>query len=439
MKKWLKFFFLGFFSHASSRDGLKRGYTTVFLSLVLSLVFIWSGFLFSFMLPFGAQYKASPDFRSTAYAVFANLDPEKRIDAKIENGTLLAKKHDGEYGGSLLINTLESESDKEIYSVNGYEVVLDTRSADTLAEIEAYCVSNDGKNTVITYEEYLTLSDVARLNFDFKLKYTGNALILNDETVEKYRAYLDGKGEGEKTQVKNLSSELASGKITKDEYARAIYELYFKSYYPSIEAYEAASSVPLLRNYYYHNYINNGTKNYLFIFDDCLTGSYEAGRRDVSFYGFYNKLENGDIVNEGLSGKEANLAIDKFIKSTYKANWGINAYACFINTVTVAPFLALMVFVATLLTYSILKLKGVKSVSSIGGALKIIGSFVWFSGVISCVLSVILSFIVGKSLINALPPVLFFLALLIRSIIFAIYENKLYLKESAQKADKTEV
>ena len=438
MKKRLKFFFLGFFSHKASREGARCGYTSVFLSMILSLVFIWSGSLFSFMLPFGAHYRGSPDFKSTAYAVFANPDEKKQIDAKIENGTLLAKKHGGEYGDSLLINTLTSEADKEIYSVNGYEVVLDTRPADTLAEIEAYCVSNDGKETVITYEEYLTLSDVARLNFDFKLKYTGNALVLSDETVEEYRAYLDGKGEAEKTQVENLSSDLAGGKITKDEYARAIYELYFKSYYPSIESYETASSVPLLRNYYYHNYINNGTKNYLFIFDDCLTGSFKAGKREISFYGFYNKLENGDIVDEGLSGKEANLAVDKFIKSTYKANWGINAYACFVNTVTIAPFLALMALVATLLTYSMLKLKGVKSVSSIGGALKIIGSFIWFSGVIACVLSVVCSFIVGQRLINALPPVIFFVSLLIRSIIFAIYENKLHLKESAQNADETE-
>ena len=42
--------------------------------------------------------------------------------------------------------------------------------ADTFAEIEAYCVSNDGKNTVISYEDYLTLSEVARLNFDFKIR-----------------------------------------------------------------------------------------------------------------------------------------------------------------------------------------------------------------------------------------------------------------------------
>ena len=438
MKKWFKCFFLGFFSHRLAKESSKRGYTAVFLSLVLALVFIWSGFLGAYMLPFGTQYGNSPDFKSTAHAVFANTDPAKRIEAEIENGRLRVKGG-GEYAEGLLINTFASDADKQSYSVGGYDVIVDLRAADTLAEIEAYCVSNDGKETKISYAEYLTLSDVARLNFDFKIRYTGEALSLNDAAVAGYKAYLAGSGEEGKGAVAELDKELAEGKLTSDEYGRKIYELYFEAYYPEIKEYEKESKVPLLRNYYYHQYLNGGKQKYLFIFDDCMTGAFETKMgKNISFYGFYEKLDDGAVVESGAVGKAANKTVDRFIKDAYKANLSLNVYACFTSTVMLAPFLALMIMVATIMSYSIMKLKGVKSIPTLGGMLQSVGSFVWFSGVISAVLSVIGSFIVGRGLINALPPVTFFVALLIRSIVFAVYENKLYIKESEQ-AEQTEV
>ena len=181
MKKWIRFFSLGFFSHKLSKESTKRGYGNFLLGLLLTLIFLWVSFVGGDMLPFAAHYKNSPDFVATAHSVFANSDVNKRIEAEIENGVLKVRKHGNEYTEAILVNTFENEADKQNYSVNGYNVIIDTRPADTLAEIEAYCISNDGQNLIISYEEYLTLSTVARLNFDFKLKYTGNSLELNDE------------------------------------------------------------------------------------------------------------------------------------------------------------------------------------------------------------------------------------------------------------------
>jgi len=170
-----------------------------------------------------------------------------------------------------------------------------------------------------------------------------------------------------------------------------------------------------------------------------MTGAFETKMgKNISFYGFYEKLDDGAVVESGAVGKAANKTVDRFIKDAYKANLSLNVYACFTSTVMLAPFLALMIMVATILSYSIMKLKEVKSIPTLGGMLQSVGSFVWFSSVISAVLSVIGSFIVGRGLINALPPVTFFVALLIRSIVFAVYENKLYIKESEQ-AEQTEV
>ena len=165
MKKWFRFFSLSFFSHKSAKESVRRGYTNVFLGFVLALAFLFVGFIGAQMLPFGLHYNNSPDFSATVRNVFANADVEKRIYAEIENGDLKVKKYGGEYSPGLLVNTFENDADKQIYSVNGYGVVVDSRPADTLAEIEAYCISNDGKATEISYSDYLTLSEVAKLNF----------------------------------------------------------------------------------------------------------------------------------------------------------------------------------------------------------------------------------------------------------------------------------
>lgn len=424
MKKWFEFFCLSFFSHKISKGAARRGYTNVFLGFVLALVLLWTAFFSGDMLPFGVHYGNSPDFAATAHSVFANADADKSIYAKIENGDLKLGRQGSEYSESLFVNTLERDSDKENYSVGNYNIIVDSRTADTLAEVEAYCVSNDGKNTEISYEEYLTLSEVARLNFDFKLRYTGEALMLNDESVAGYIEYLDGAGDESRSKIEKLTNDLSENIIAKSEYNRAIYELYFTNYYPDITEYESSSAVPLLRNYYYHQYISKGIKNYLFIFDDYMIGSFETrGGVDVTFYGFYTDLDDGVIVADGAKDAEAKAAVDRFIKKSFNSSGILVAYTYFMNIVSLVPFIALMLMVATLLTYSVLKLRGVESVRTLGDMLKIVGSFVWFSGMISAVLTVIIMFFVNRGMINILPLLLFFVALIIRSLVFAIKEN----------------
>ncbi|MBR7116697.1 MAG: hypothetical protein IKC87_03215 [Clostridia bacterium] len=440
MKKWLEFFFLGFFSHERAKEGTKRGYTNVFLGFLLALLFIFTGFIGGYTLSFGVHYGNSPEFKDVAYTLLANDDEAKRIYARIENGEMKLGKHGGDYTVGLIVNTLDNEADKQIYAKNGYNVVVDTRPADTLAEVEVYCISNDGKETTISYEEYLSLSEVARLNFDYKLRYTGKELVLDDKAVAEYRAYVEGLGGDVRAKSDKAALDLSAGEITQDEYNRVIYEAYFTSYYPEIGAYESTSKVPLLRNYYYHEYISKNISNYLFIFDDYITASFKtASGIDVSFYGFYSELGDGAVVREGASSAEARASVDGFITGSFGANWFLNAYAYLVNTVSIAPFIALMILVATLLGYSVMKLKGVESIASLGEMLKVVGSFVWFSGAVSALGSVAISFFVSRGLINALPPVLFFVTLLARSIVFTVIESRRYREQAEQKTESTEV
>ncbi|MBQ7391392.1 MAG: hypothetical protein IJV73_01785 [Clostridia bacterium] len=391
------------------------------------------------MLPFSAHYDLSADFSATVHSLLANPDVSKRIDVEVQDGRLKIKKHGGEYTEHILINTFENDVDKQNYSTNGYNVIVDSRPANTLAEVEAYCVSNDGKNTEISYQDYLTLSDVARLNFDFQLRYTGNELVFDDEVVEGYRAYVDGLSDENRAATQKYARDLAENAITKSEYNRAIYELYFTNYYPEITAYESTSKVPLLRNYYYHQYIKEGIDHYLFIFDDYMAGSFETDSGiSRSFYGFYGNVENGILVQEEVESDKANKAADVFIKKSFGSVAPLTLYSHAMNVFSLIPIIALMPMVVTLLAYSILKLCGIESVSSLGATFKIVGSYVWFSAVISAVLAVLTSFFVQGNILTVLPLLLFFVTLAVRSIVFAVNETGEYTKHLQQQTVQTE-
>ena len=414
MKKWLRFFCLSFFSDKISKEGAKRGYTNFLLGLIISLLFLWAGYVGGDLLPLGSHYKNSPDLSATVNRVFANTDLGKRIDAEIKDGHLLAKKYGGEYSDELLINTLENDTDRQNYSVNGYEVVVDLRSADALAEVEVSYVSNDGQDLVISHDEYLSLSAVAKMNFDFRLDYTGRELKLTDEMVDGYLEYLVSLG-------KDVA--LKSDEMTKEEYNRAVYELYFENYYPEITAYESTSKVPLLRNFYYHKYISQGVKKYLFVFDDYMTASFETdGGIEASFYGFFNNMEDGAVVRDGDA--------DEFIENAIRSIAPLTVYAYAMNIFSFIPFIALMPLVVTLLAYSILKLSGVDSIKSFGAMFRILGSFTWFSGFASAFLTLILSFFLRPNIVTTLPLVLFFIVLVVRSVIFVIDEIRINTKQS---------
>ncbi len=439
MKKWFRFFFLSFFSNKLSKEGEKRGYTNLFLGLLLSFAFLWMGVFGGEMLPFATHYNHATDLVSTVHTVLASPDATHRIDLTLKDGVLAASKQGGTDDAGLIVSTLKNEEDRERYAGQGYDVVIDTRPADTLAEVEAYCVSNDGKGTEITYEEYLTLSEVARLNFVFHLRYTGEALTLTDTLTDTHKAYLLSLGDEKKGEVEKLDGQLADGTLTQEGYRRALYQLYFTNYYPSITEYEETSRVPLLRNYYYHEYIKDGKTKYLFLFDDYLAGSFETDNGMLrTFYGYYNNMEDGALIREGMDEEAMGKAADTFIKDAFSAMAPLTAYAHAMNIFTFIPFIALMPLVVALLAHSLLRLRGVDSIRTLGGMVKTVGSYIWFSGVISAVLTLGLSFLVQPRLISALPLVLFFVALMVRSILLVVEEWRVHKRQLEQTTTQTE-
>lgn len=439
MKKWFQFFSLSFFSDKTSKDAMSRGYTNLFLGLVLAFALLWAGVVGGEMLPFGTHYAKAPDFVKTVHNVLANPDPTHRVEIAIQDGVLQAKKQGIDMGSAPLVSTLTSTRDAETYAVYGYEVVVDTRPADTLAEVEIYYLSNDGENLKITYEEYLSLSAVARRNFDFHMRYTGRALNLDEALVATCKQYLLALNDEMAQEVARLEDAFAGNTITRNERDRSLYELYFTNYYPDITTYEGTSKVPLLRNYYYHEYIESDKCKYLFIFDDCLAASFETtGEIRYAFYGLFSEMEDGALLRENYEASAACQAADAFIKAAFASMAPITCYAHAMNIFTFIPFIALMPLVVALLAYSLLKLRGVDSIQNFGSVAKIIGSYIWFSAVVAALLTVAVSFFVQPGVLTTLSMILFFVTLAVRSIIFAIDETRAYIQQLSQNEAQTE-
>lgn len=398
MKKWLKFIGLSFFSDKISKEALKRGYLNFILGMLFALVFLFCGVLAADQLPFSAHYNNSSEFSAFVRKAVTN----KSLNLEVNSRKIKS---------SSICDSFANGADSEEYGLNGYNLVVDTRPADAFDAFEAYYLSNDGKEQKITTEEYATLSDVAKRNFDFKIRYTSDELILTDELHAVHEKFLtDINSESFSELQKNKSS------LSQEEYKRQTYNLYVKAYYPDLSAYESTGSAPLLRNYYYHTYINGGAEKYLFIFDDSCVGSFETDTGlKVTFYGFYKNFSDGATFT---TDKDA----DAFIKSAFSATASLSVYVYLMNTLRLLPFIVLMPVVLALIAYCVLRLMKSDAVKSFGGGIKIIGSYLLFGSLISAVLTFICGYFVPRNSLMIAAILILFITLLLRTVIFLAVE-----------------
>ena len=399
MKKWLKFIGLSFFSDKISKEALKRGYLNLILGIMFTLVFAFCGVLAADLLPFPTHYNNSADFK--AFVRKAVTSESLKIEIKSQKVTAKGT-----------VDSFANETDATEYRLNGYNFVVDTRPADAFDDFEAYYLSNDGKEQKITLEEYETLSDVAKRNFDFKISYTPNELVLTDELTAAHEKYLTDTNNESFSELQKKQSELS-----KEEYKKQVYNLYVKAYYPDLSAYESTGSAPLLRNYYYHNYVNGNAEKYLFIFDDSCVGSFETNSGfKVTFYGFYKNFADGTTFS---TDKDANT----FIKNSFAATAPLSVYVYFMNTIRLLPFIVLMPIVLGLLCYCILRIMKSETVKSIGGGIKIVGSYLLFGSFISAIITFICGYFVPRNSLMIAAILILFIILLIRTAVFIITEG----------------
>lgn len=424
MIKWLRFFFLGFFSDKISKEGARRGYLNLALSFILALCLLFCGLMAADMAPFRSHYNNSEPFRRFLYNAFAS---ENRINLKTLDGTVSAET-DGGFSAALVADTYTSEEDRAKYSLGGYNLVVDTRPSTVYDDFEAYCVAGDG--TEITYADYLALTDAEKSGYEFKVRYTRNELILTEQLSAEHESYLAGLQSGEHYES-YLSLAAKKGELSSEEYGKELYALYIKAYYPGL------TEIPLLRNYYYYNYLGDGTNGkFLFLFDDTCIGSFVTdGGLAVTFYGYYGGAENGILIGEGADEAQAQKSVDDFFVSAFHATASLSAYVYVMNLIRMIPFVLFMPIVVALIAFCVLRLLKSDWGKKYGECLKIVGAYMLVSSLLAAVVALIGGFFVQRNALFAVILVAFFAILLVRTCASLVIE-RVKLKKSAQAEEK---
>ena len=400
MKSWLRFFGLSFFSDKVARESKSKGFLSFFLGLLLALAFIFCGLLAANFLPFATHYNHATDFKAFAQAAFDNLD---------------VTVSDSHAAFDTVVNTFVNKEDADLYSTNGYNLVVDTRPSTALDDFETYCVYYDGSSE-ITYEAYLALPDEEKINYIFNLRYTPNELVLTDELVAQYEQYLNTTDSDDIKQQYN--SLLASkNSISQEEYNLDVYALYLQAYYPEITKYVSAGSAPLLRNYYYDNYINSQQAcDYLLIFEEFLVGSFHTdGNLPVTFYGLYSAKHVGNV-----SASET----DAFLRESFYAAVPLYASLYLGNIlrylVVVTLFTLALAFVAWLVLRT-MKSQWGRSYSTV---LKVEGAYLAVAALITTLIFFVCGFFVSGSMLNDLPLMILSVILFVRTVFLLVYDKR---------------
>ncbi len=393
---WIKFFFGSFFIHGKASEAPKFGFTTAFISIVLSFVFIMFGYYGASVAPFGTHYDNASGYHAFVDSAFDGTE------LSIENGVGKCDKQ---------VNTYTSDADKVMYCKNGYNLIIDTRPSDTLVAFE--CVAVRG-NEKLGYEQYLELNSAKQS--DYKLTVECNSaevLVITDADVEKYEAYFaalsDETSENYNKDTAERYADLQSKKdgYTPDEYEKELYFLYVNSYYPKVKSVYEGAKAPVLRDYYYSNYINRQTAYYLFIFDNMIAGSFETDKGvPTVFGGYFDKCADGAVYD-----------IHSFIKQTYYDTAGATFVSYFVSAMMQLPTIVFIPLVLALIMWAVGKAVKRGMEQKFGGCYKTVASFVWVSGLLASLTVFIGGFLTAARMMYNFFPLIFGGILLVRTIV----------------------
>ena len=135
MKDWIKFFTLGFFSDKLTAKAPHRRVYSSFFALFFAFVLFVAVVIAADFIPFSLHYADAKDFKNTMYNAFV-ADGSQRISLKVEEGKITAAKRNGAYLKDRILNSFKYEEDKP-YSLNGYNLVIDTRPMNAYDAFEA--------------------------------------------------------------------------------------------------------------------------------------------------------------------------------------------------------------------------------------------------------------------------------------------------------------
>jgi len=417
IKEWLKTYGLGFFSDKIAKDAPKFGFAGVFLSLLLSFLFVLFGYYGADVAPFSTHYDNAESYKEFIHSAFDN-----EVELTIEN-------HTGKSGK--IINTYTNEEDGK-YKKNGYNLIIDTRPSDTLIEFEQVAIRGGNGENKISYEDYLELGDNAQKDYKLAVGFTDKLLEITPEMTEKYTAYLEQASDGSSAKYDKKCAEdykkLKDSKAnySEENYAKELYYLYVKYYYSGVSSVYSNAKAPVLRDYYYANYVTKGNAYYFYVFDDMCAGSFETDSGvPVVFGGYFRKCADGKVTD-----------IDKLITDIYYATAGNMFASYFASAMSQLPFIIFIPLVFGLLIWGIGKAVKDGWEKSFAGCYKTVSVFVWISALITALVLLIGGYITSARLLYKFIPVIFGGILLIRTAIYctvSAVKNRKPLADSRQE------
>lgn len=381
MKSWIKFFGLSFFSDKIASEAVKRGFVSVALALLLSFVFFLLGYYGADVAPFAVKYDGAGNYKQFISEAFSQITVEIK---------------DGKASSPQKINSFTDDGG---YSKNGYNLIVDTRPSDTLIEFTQVAVKGDSQ---ISYEEYLDLSGKDRETYKIQTRYTDTALNITEEMANSYESFLSANADAQK--------DFAALDKSASDYREQLYYLYVRHYYTSVASVLRGAKAPVLRDYYYRNYITGGKAYYFYVFDNMIAGSFKTdGGVPAVFGGYFTKCADGEIDD-----------IHGFVKDVYYDMAGNTFTSYFVSAISQLPMLILIPLILAVMMW--LAGKAVKDgwEKSYGGCFKIINSFVWAAALITALITFACGWFVSARLMYSWMPVILGGILLIRAVIYCV-------------------
>lgn len=410
MKELWNYIAPSFFSDKIAKQAPRRGVGSILIVAILAVVFSVLGIIAAYTLTFNANYGNTSALVETVERAFS----ADGATVEIKDGVLYSDR---------IVDTVASDEDRQKYS-RGYDIVIDTRAVDTLDDFSAYCVSKSGKE--ISYEEYIELDRDAKTLYSFAIRYSGKERVIDDEWVAKCESYLDGA-----TDEATVKAYADVKKKSDDEYASAVYDLYVRTYYPSLTAYENDGGAPKTRNYYYHNYFRR--EKIIFVFCDSMIGSFvtDFGAKN-SLYGYYGGLKDGVVGSSAADVKQ-------FVCGCAAGAQAVNVYSAIMGFFSVAPFIILAVVAVSVMLFCLNKLMKLDELK-FGAAAKTVCAFVTVAALIAALATFALGFFVSQSLLAWLDGVVLFAVLVIRIAVMlgrSFVEHKRASKQNAENEENT--
>lgn len=395
--EWLKFYFLGFFSEKQAKKSHRTGALSIILSAVLAFLLFFIGFYAADIVPFSTHYENAAKFRRFA---------EKAFD----NGKSPVKINDEKAVYPVKVNTYTSEADKEKYSLDGYNLIVDTRPSDTLICFTQYAIKGEEE---IDYEAYLALNEEDKKQYSLKIRYLDEELVLTGEDTARHIGFFEQASvEGDEKFNKSAAEDykkLNGDKLNMndEEYAEQLYYLFVKYYYVGAGSLLKGAKAPVLCDYYYINYLIDGTPDYLYIFDTLCTGSFTSDRGvPVAFGGYYDGQPDGEVTD-----------INGFIKQIFYDSAGAAVASYFYTALMQIPFILLIPILTALILWLTGKATKAKNNQSFTNYYKISNCFVLFSAIFTAVMTFVCGFFFSARSVAKFMPLIFGIILMVRTFV----------------------